>query len=121
MKPKLLLTLSGIFMGLVGLGFLISPVTMLGGIIDASLSSEFRGISSTFLGIAVLNLVARNAEASKTREAILIGNTVGFGLAAVLDGARAVSGGPAQLWVVSIINLLFAIGFFLVGRANMSS
>ena len=29
MKPKLLLTLSAIFMGLVGLGYLISPATIL--------------------------------------------------------------------------------------------
>ena len=130
MKPKLLLTISAIYMGLVGLGYLLAPSTMLvsnvlssaqGGILDATLNTGLRGLASNFFGFAVLNWVARNTEASKAREAIFISNTVGFGLAAVLNGVAAMSVGLAAGWVVAGINLLFAIVFFFTGRQNTSS
>ena len=53
---------------------------------------------------------------------IFLGNTVGHVLWAVLVAITALTPGaqPAG-WVAVIIYLLFAIAFFLVGRANMST
>ena len=63
MKPKLLLTIAAIFNGLVGIGYLLAPSTMLvsnvlssaqGGILDATLNTGLRGLASNFFGFAVL-------------------------------------------------------------------
>jgi len=124
MKPKLLLTLAAIYMGLVGLFNLISPVAAWG--LDAGASAvliaSVRVPASLYLGIAVVNWFAQNAEASKARDAIFLGNTIGFVLAAILFALVALApGGPAVNWVIVVINLLLAIAFFVVGRANMST
>ena len=124
MKPKLLLTLTAIYMALVGLFNLISPVAAWG--LDAGASAvliaSVRTAASLYLGIAVMNWFARSAEASKARDAIFLGNMVGIALAAILFALVALApGGQAAHWIIVVINLLFAIAFFVVGRANMST
>ena len=123
MKPNLLLTLSAIYMGLVGLFVLISPALAfnLDAGASAALIAGLRGNASTFLAIAVLNWFARNADASRARDAILLGNTVGFGLAAILEILALLAGGQAFGWAFVVIHLLFTFAFFVVGRGNMST
>jgi len=120
MKPKLLFTLSAIYMGLIGLTILISPAVGMG--LDAGASAhliaQVRVQASLYLGIAVLNWFARNAEASKARDAIFLGNTVVF---AILFGLLMFTGEPVVGWVFVVIHLLFAVAFFMIGRANMST
>jgi len=123
MKPKLLFTLAAIYIGLIGLTILISPVVGMG--LDAGASAhliaQVRVQACLHLGIAVLNWFARNAEASKARDAIFLGNTVVFGLMTILFGLLMFTGEPAVGWVFVVIALLFAVAFFVVGRANMST
>lgn len=125
MKLNTVLSISAIYMALVGLGYLVSPAALSLGAVDASaspvLTAFLRIPASTFLGIAVLNWMARNAEASKARDAIALGNTVGFALAAILSVWSVLIGGSPIEWVFVVINLLFAVGFFWTGRAGMSS
>ncbi len=70
------------------------------------------------LGIAGVNWMARNAEPSTARTAIIVGNIVGFAAIAALDlwGSGA---GPLTK-VFAVIHLLFAGVFIWVGRMNMS-
>ena len=123
MKPKLLLTLAAIYMGIIGLFNLISPVAAWG--LDAGASAvliaSVRVPASLYLGIAVVNWFARSAEASKARDAIFLSNTVVFGLSTILWVPIMLAGAPAFGWVFVAINLLFAAAFFVVGRANMST
>lgn len=123
MKPKLLLTLAAIYMGLIGLTVLISPVMGMG--LDAGASAhlvaQVRVQASLYIGIAVVNWFARTAEASKARDAIFLGNTVVFGFMAILFGLLMFTGEPVAGWVFVIIALLFAVAFFVAGRANMST
>ena len=123
MKPKLLFTLAAIYMGLIGLTILISPAVVMG--LDtgtsAHLIAQVRVQASLYLGIAVLNGFARNAEASKSRDAIFLGNSVVFGLMAILFGLLMFTGEPVTGWVIVVIDLLFAVAFFVIGRANMST
>ena len=72
MKPKLLFTLAAIYMGLSGLGVLISPPAVMGLGAGASihLIAQARIQASLYLGLTVLNWFARNAEASKAHDAI---------------------------------------------------
>jgi uncharacterized membrane protein HdeD (DUF308 family) len=123
MKPKLLFTFSAIYMGLIGLTVLISPVVVMG--LDAGTSAhliaQVRVQASLYIGIAVVNWFARNAEASKGRDAIFLGNSVVFGLMAILFGLLMFTGEPVTGWVIVVIDLLFAVAFFVIGRANMST
>jgi len=125
MKPKLLLTLSSILIALIGLLGLILPATTSYGFeVDTPdyLNATARIPFSLFIGLALVNWFARNAEASKARDAIFLGNTVGFALWTILVALTVLSPGaqPAG-WVAVVINLIFAVAFFLVGRANMST
>ena len=125
MKPKLLLTLAAIYGTLGGIGQLLIPTQNY--CLDASTSvlsiNLLRSTSCLLIGLAVVYWLARNAEASKARDAILIGSSVGFGLNAIFVVLAAFSPGvrAGAIWTVVVINLLFAIAFFMVGRANMST
>ncbi len=124
MKLNLLLTLSAIYLALVGIGFLLAPDAMMFGTLgagaSAALLANLRTVASTFIGIAVLNWVSRNADPSPARDAIMLANTVGFGLATVLDVVAITSGVLMTLAVPTIINLLFTLAFLWLGRASMS-
>jgi hypothetical protein len=125
MKPKLLLTISSIYIALIGLLGLIIPVTTIYGIdveAPALLDARFRVSLSLYIGIAVVDWFARNAEASKARDAIFLGNTVGFALWAILVALVVfIPGSDPTGWVYVVINLLFTVAFFVMGRANMST
>jgi hypothetical protein len=124
MKPKLLLTISAIYLGLVGLGLLIAPTPMVLGL-DANVSplviAQLRAMPDTFIGIAVLNWAARNAEASKARDAIFLGNAVGFSLSTILGTGVILTGNQVVSWVFTALSFFCAIGFIIVGRAHMST
>ena len=123
MKPTILFSAAALYLGLVGLGFLIAPGTLVFGALGqtpAIIVAELRQYGGALLGIAVLNWVARNPEPSVARNGVLLGNTVGFGLVAVGGLLRQLSGAVAIGWLFVLINLFFALAFFMVGRANMS-
>ena len=69
MKLNWLLSISAIYLALIGLLFLIAPDAVLFGALSAGASAVLVAIirvpASTFIGIAVLNWVARDAEPSK--------------------------------------------------------
>jgi hypothetical protein len=124
MKPRLLFSAAALYLGLVGLGFLLAPGILVFGALGNTSSiivAELRQYGGALLGIAVLNLVARNAEPSTARDGVFLGNTVGFGLVAIGGLLRQLSGAVAIGWLFVLINILFALTFFMVGRANMSN
>ena len=124
MKTNKLLITAAIYLTLVGLGFLLAPGVMVFGALGgtpATIVAELRQYGGALLGIAALNWVARNAEASTARNGVFLGNTIGFGLVAIGGVLRQLSGALAIGWVFVLINALFAIAFFTVGRANMSN
>jgi len=123
LKLNILLSISAIYMALLGLGFLFAPEVLAFGVVPAGASTALiaylRTPASTFLGIAVLNWMARNAEPSPARNAIVLASTVGFGLAAVLGVLGVLSGVPAVALVFAVLNLLTAVAFFWAGRTSM--
>jgi hypothetical protein len=124
MNPKLLLTISAVYLGLVGLGIILAPTAVFPGLGDdptAMLLAEVRVTSGVFVGLALVNWVARNTDASKARDGIFLGNTAGFGIATIFTVVGALTGGLVLGWILAAIDLLFTAGFFLVGRANMRS
>ena len=123
MKPSILFSISAIYLTLVGLGFLLVPGILTFGALGATptvIVAELRQYGGALLGIAALNWVARNAEPSKARDGIFVGNTVGFGLVAIGGLLRQLSGAIAIGWLFVLVNVLFAVSFLIVGRMNMS-
>ncbi|HQX17387.1 MAG TPA: hypothetical protein PLA27_13265 [Anaerolineales bacterium] len=124
MKPSSLLTASAIYLALIGILLQVDPIASVG--LDANASAvlitNIRVPLSLLLAIAVINWFARKSDASSARDAIFLGNTVAFAFVAIGDFVASVmSGGDSSSLVFSGIALLFAIAFFVVGRANMST
>lgn len=125
MKLKVALVVAAIYMTLVGIGHLISPIAMSAGVIsaDASLGlvAFVRHYAALFIAIAVLDWMARDVEASKARDAIVVANLVAFASAAVLDIVAVVSGAGLSGLVPAGINLAIAIMFVVASRAGENS
>jgi hypothetical protein len=123
MKPSLLLTVSAIYLALIGILLQVDPAASVG--LDANASAvlitNIRVPLSLLLAIAVINWFARKSDASSARDAIFLGNTVAFAFVATGDFVASVMSGDSSSFVFSGIALLFAIAFFVVGRANMST
>ena len=124
MKLKVVLTVSAIYLGVLGVGFMLAP-RQIG--IDAvpanaspALLAYLRIFGGPILGIAVLNWMARNAELSAARNAIVLGNIVGFGCVTLMDVWGVFGGGArpaAKMFLV--IHLLMTVAFVVAGRASM--
>jgi hypothetical protein len=89
---------------------------------DASpaLIAYLRIFGGPILGIAVLNWMARNVEPCPARNAIVLGNIVGFGCVTLMD-VWGVFSGDARLVakVFLVIHLLMTVGFVMAERASM--
>lgn len=126
MKLKAVLTISAIYLGVLGLGFMFAP-RQIG--IDAvppdaspALVAYLRIFSGPFLGIAVLNWLARNAPLSPARDAIVLANIVGFGCVTAMDVWGVFSGDArpvAKLFLV--IHSIMFIAFLLTRRASRTA
>ena len=125
MRLNILFVISAIYLALVGLGFLFAPTALMFGTVgpeaSAALIANLRGPASLFIAIALLNWLARNAEPSKIRDAIVLSNIVGFALAGVLDVLAVGRGAPSIELVPAIINLVIVVAFFWLGRVRMSA
>jgi len=123
MKLSTLLSIASVYMVLAGLGFILFPQAFGRGAVpsDASpaLIAYLRLIGSPMLGIAVLNWMTRKEGPSLARNAIIIGNTVGFAVIAILDIWGVFNDARPATKVFVIIHLLFAFAFLILGRKNM--
>ena len=124
MKLSVLLSIAAIYMALVGLGLIFAPQTFGVGAVPADASpaliAYLRLWGSPLLGIAVLNWKIRNAEPSAVRDAVILGNIVGFAGIAVLDIWGSFAAGRPTHKVFAVIHLLFAVAFIWVGRRSRS-
>jgi uncharacterized membrane protein len=124
MTLGILLRIAAIYTALAGLGFMFAPKELGAGAVptdaSAALIAHLRVLSSPLLGIAVLDWAARNAEPSRARDAIILGNIVGFGVIGAMDVWGQFSGGREVTKVFAIVHLLFAVAFIWVGRKSMS-
>lgn len=124
MKLKPVLMAAAIYLGLVGLGMLFAPQYFGIGAVPPDASPELIAFLRIFagpcIGIAVLNWMARNAEPSPARNAIVLANIVGFGCVAATD-VWGVSSGDAREIAKAflVVHLSFTLAFVLAGRATM--
>jgi hypothetical protein len=124
MQAKFILTISAIYLGLVGLALLLVPAYAFLGLasdVSSLIIAQLRAFSDVFIGIAVLNWLARNAEASKARDAIFIGNSVGFTMSVILGVNVSLNSTQEISWIFTILSLFCAIGFIVQCRTNLST
>lgn len=124
MKLKPVLTASAIYLGLVGLGVLLVPRYFGIGAVPAdappALIAFLRIFAGPCLGIAVLNWMARNAEPSPARNAIVLANIVGFGCVTATDIWGVFSGDAREIAkAFLVVHLLFTLAFVLAARARL--
>ena len=124
MTLRILLSIASIYLACVGLGLIFAPQRFGVGAVAPGASAELvaylRLFGGPLLGIAVLNWMARDAEPSMARNAIILGNVVGFTAIAALDLWGLFSGARPLTKAFAMIHLLFAVAFIWVGRMNMS-
>ena len=122
MKLNVMFTIAAIVLILMGLLSFFAPPALRGTDLSAAFSTKIVGVISLSLG--VMAWLLRNAEASKTRDSVVLGYTLLFALWAAVSlygvflvdmPAHNISWGPA------LIQALLAIGFFMAGRASMST
>jgi hypothetical protein len=125
MKLKAVLIVSAIYLAVLGVGFIFAPRQI--GIdavpADASpaLIAYLRIFGGPVLGVAVLNWMGRNAEPSAARNAIVLGNIVGFGCVTLMDIWGVFGGGGARpvMKLFLVIHLLMTVAFVVAGRASL--
>jgi len=120
---KTTLTLSSIYLALVGLALLLVPVQFGVGAVppDASpqLVALLRLLGGPFLGIAVLNWLSRNEPPNR---AVLLANLVGFATVAANDMWGVFTGEAREIAkLFMLVHLGFAIAFAIAARANWRS
>jgi hypothetical protein len=123
MKLKAVLTVSAIYQGVVGLGMMLAPRQF--GIdavpVDATpaLIAFLRIFGGPMLGIAVLNWMARKAEPSTARNAIILANIVGFGCVTLMDVWGVFTGGARSIAKLFLLfHLLLTVAFVIAWRSN---
>jgi hypothetical protein len=119
---KLVLTLSAIYLGAVGLGLMLVPLQFGVGAVPQDASPELiallRLLGGPFLGIAVLNWLSRNVEPSSALKAVLLANLVGFGAVTANDVWGVASGEAREIAkAFLIVHLLFTVAFAMSARA----
>jgi hypothetical protein len=123
MKLKPLLIASAIYLALIGLAVIFVPRYFGIGAVPAdappALIAFLRIFAGPCLGIAVLNWMARDAEPSPARNAIVLANIVGFGCVTLMDVWGVVSGDARELAkAFLLVHLLFTLAFIVAGRRS---
>ncbi len=124
MSLALLLTISSIYLALLGLGTLIVPTTVMAGALDPSalvLVDTLRGLGGGLIALALVNWMARNSDDSKARQALVVGDIVGFVFAAIFGIVAVLHGYPVYGWVLVLIDVLLAIGIFVTGMTGTAA
>lgn len=125
MKLGLLLRIAAIYMGVVGIGLILVPGAFGTGAVPEDASQELLAFirlwGAPLLGIALLDWLARDAEPSKTRDAIVYGNLVGFAAIAAIDIWGSFLGHARPITkLFAVVHTLFALAFFLAARTYRS-
>lgn len=127
MKLNVMFTIAAIVMTVIGLTQLLAPAAMVAAAgIETSLSSAYlmtiRFAGVELLGLGLIAWFVRNADASRARDGVTLGFTIYFALHTLssLYGQFTDTTTSAH-WIVATIQALIAVGFFMAGKASMST
>jgi hypothetical protein len=113
---RYLLTAAAAYLGAVGLALLLAPVQFGVDAVPADASPALvafvRLMAGPFLGVAVLNWMARDAEPSQTLKAVLLANLIGFAVVAGNDVFGLTAGEARDLArVFLVVHVAFSAAF----------
>jgi hypothetical protein len=121
MKLNVMFTITAIVLILFGLLSFFAPPALAGFDATAAFSAKINGV--ILLALGVLAWLVRNAEASKTRDSVVLGYTLLFALwmCVSIYGIFLVDMPSHNIsWIPALIQALIAVGFFVAGKASMS-
>ncbi len=126
MTLKMLLSVYAVYVAAFGAAFLVVPsaVMSLYGVppLDVLEISLTRNIGAVAIGLGVMCWATRTAEASKARDALILGLTVVNGLWAVVAVLTGMAGaGNWLVWVDAALFALLTVLFIVTGRQAMSA
>ena len=126
MKLNVMFVIAAVVLILISLLSLLAPLAPAAfGVIDAAQYFSILVGAVAWLSLGVIAWLVRNAEASKTRDSLVLGYTLLFGLWAVVSlvgqfGQFGALPSHSASWVIALIQALIAAGFFVAGRSSMS-
>src|SRR3972149_6087062 len=127
MKLNVMFVIAAIVLILLSLLSLLAPVAPAAfGAFDAAQYFSIMVGAVAWLSLGVIAWLVRNAEASKTRDALVLGYTLLFAVWAIISligqfGTFGALPGHNASWVIALIQALIAVGFLIAGRASMSA
>ena len=127
MKLNVVFTAAAILMVVLGLAQLLAPGAMLAAAYSGVAPSTGYLMTIRFTGVEMLGLgliawFVRNTEASKARDGVTLGFAIYFALHALTSLYGQFTDTSTSLhWLMATIQALFAVGFFLAGKASMST
>ena len=122
MRLNIMFIIAAIYLVLVTIGAFLAPLApAMFGEIDAQTHFVLMAAGVSWLSLGVIAWLVRNAEASKTRDSVVLGYTALFVLWAVLSlyGQLAIPELAEQnSWLQALIQGLIAVGFIVAGRSR---
>ncbi len=124
MKLNTMMSIYATITAIFGATLLLAPallIGMYGANLDAQAEVLYRFIGGMFIGLAAMTWLSREADASKSRDSMVLGLTIINAISAIVAIMGAVYGVYNGLaWMQVVLYALFTLGFFLVGKASMS-
>jgi hypothetical protein len=123
MKLNVMFTIAAILLILFGILSLFVPPAALG-TTDAVAAFESKITGVILLALGVLAWLVRNDGPSKTRDSVVLGYTLLFALwmCVSIYGIFLVDMPSHNIsWIPALIQALIAVGFFMAGKASMST
>ena len=122
MKLNVMFTIAAIVLILLGALSFFAPPALAGTDPTAGFSAKILGVIGLSLG--VMAWLVRNDEPSKTHDSVVLGYTLLFALWAAVStyGIFLVDMPTHNIsWGPALIQALLAVGFFMAGKASMST
>jgi hypothetical protein len=122
MKLNTMFTIAAIVMILMGALSFFAPPALRGTDPSAAFSGKIIGV--VLLSLGILAWLVRNDGPSKTRDSVVLSYTLLFALWAVVSvyGSFLVDMPSHNIsWGPALIQALLAVGFFMAGKASMST
>ena len=125
MRLKIMFIIAAVYGFVIGLASLLAPAAMfsLGGLAGSSgvlMVARFMGVAN--IGLGLIAWLVRNSDASQARDGVSMGFFVFFALHALTSlYGQFTDTSMSPHWVMAILQGLIAVGFFVAGRANMST
>jgi hypothetical protein len=124
MKLNVMFIIAAVYGFVTGLPSILAPEAMasIAGLeLPSSMLMVFRFLGVAELGLGLIAWLVRNAEASKTRDGVVLGFTIYFALHALTSlYGQFTDTSVSMHWVMATLQGLIALGFFMAGRANMT-